>query len=212
MSENGLFVVVVFSGKIQHFHQWLILECRKDRNEYKMWALEGIFRNCGSWSPRKMITSTILGLYNVLQFTKGLSCSSLYVTLVSALRKDSGSMISTLQVRKLRLPEVDFPNSQWNCPRGLGMASRTSHWRLQPCEGIWGVVRPGWRCKVIPQIAILGRLAVLHKLAASPGSDTLLTSLSRFNLAPVLGFPGMEMAPQLLDAEEQVEHLATNQL
>lgn len=63
------------------------------------------------------------------------------------------------------------------------------------------MVRRGWRCKVTPQIAILGSLAVLHKLAASPGSGTLLTSLSRFNLAPALGFPGMEMTPPLLEAE-----------
>lgn len=59
-----------------------------------------------------MIPSAILGLYDVLQFTKGLSCSSLYLTLVSALRKELGGMISTSQVKKLRFPEVDFPNSQ----------------------------------------------------------------------------------------------------
>lgn len=51
------------------------------------------------------------------------------------------------------------------------------------------------------------RLAILHRLTASSGSGTLLTSLSRFKLLLALGFPGMEMAPPLLEAEEQVEHM-----
>lgn len=74
------------------------------------------------------------------------------------------------------------------------------------------MVRRGWRCKVIPQIAILGRLAVLRKLVASSVSGALLTSLSRFNLAPALGFPSKGMAPLLLEAEDQVALLAFGQV
>ena len=74
------------------------------------------------------------------------------------------------------------------------------------------MMRRGWRCKVLPQIAILGRLAVLHKLAARPGLGTLLTSLSRFNLAPALGFPGVGMASPSLEAEDQVKLLAFSQI
>lgn len=52
-------------------------------------------------------------------------------------------------------------------------------------------VRRGEGGDVIPQIARLGSLAVLHKSTAGSGSGTLLTSLSRFNLAPG---PGVSQA------------------
>lgn len=121
--------------------------------------LEGIFHNCGSWGPRKMNTCTILGLYNVLLFTKGLSCSSWYLILLPTphMETEVGSIISTVQMRKLRFPEVDFPNNQCtHCLRGIGMASLIPHWHQQSCGWISGVVRRGWRCKIIPQIAVLG--------------------------------------------------------
>lgn len=172
---------MLFSEKI--FYQSLILDCRKECNEYRMWDLEGIFHNCGSWGLRKMKTCTILGLYAVFLFTKGLSCSSLYLTLLLAPCMGAGvdSMIATVRMRKPRFPG-------WLPQQPVPSLSQ-GHGHGRPCREISGVVRTGWRCKVIPQIAILGRLAVLHELTFTSGSGTLLTSLSRFNLAPGPGFP-----------------------
>lgn len=85
-------------------------------------------------------------------------------------------------------PEVDDPNSQYgHCPRGMDVTSLTSHWHHSLVAGfrVWR----GEGGDVIPQIARLGILAVLHMLTVGSGSGTLLTSLSRFNLAPGPGFP-----------------------
>lgn len=76
-----------------------------------MWDLEGIFQNYGSRVPRKMNKCTILDLYNVSLFAKGLSCLSLYMALLSAPHMGLGSMVSTVSMRKLRFPEVDSPTA-----------------------------------------------------------------------------------------------------
>lgn len=81
-------------------------------------------------------------------------------------------------MRTLGFPEADYSKS-WGtpCPKGVDKACVTPQWHHHPCGGMSGVVRKGWRGKVIPQIAILGRLAVLHKWRAA--------------LAHVLRFPSV---------------------
>ena len=84
--------------------------------------LEGIFHNCESGSPGKINTHTISSFYNALLFTKRLSCSSLFFTLLPTphMEAEVDSIISTVQMRKPRFPEVDFPNIQCtHCLRGM---------------------------------------------------------------------------------------------
>lgn len=97
------------------------------------------------------------------------------------------SIISTVQMRQLSLWEADFPNSQCTCPGATafhptGISCLWRDFRFGGDSGHEAIPRA-------PQIATLGILAVLHKLTLSSGLGTLLTPLSRFDLAPGPGFP-----------------------
>lgn len=123
--------------------------------------LEGIFHNCESGSPRKMNTHIISSFYNALLFTKGLSCSPLFLTLLPTphMEAEVDSIISTVHMRKPRFPEVDFPNIQCtHCLRGMAQQALylTGISCLVDFSWISDVVSRGWRCKIIPQFAILG--------------------------------------------------------
>lgn len=107
---------------LNNFSILYTFECRKYCNEYRMRDLEGIFHNRESGSPGKMNTRTISGFYNALLFTKGLSCSSLFLTFLPTphMEAEVDSITSTVQMRKPRFPEVDFPNIQCiHCLRGV---------------------------------------------------------------------------------------------
>lgn len=173
---------------------------------------------CGSWkeffiiveaeAPEEMNTGTVLGLYNVLLFTEGFLLHRCTWLDPSPAPVWTGSIISSVQMRISRLLEADHPNNQCgHCPRGMGVASLTSHWHHSLVAGF-----RVWRGEgdVIPQTARLGSLADLHKVTAPaqvlcwlhfPGLIWLL--------AP--GFPGSGMAPPRPGAEEWVELLALGQ-